>query len=79
MPEHKVGTQEEFDAAREQLIAEEKEHTRRADELAEKRQALPWAPVENDYELETADGTKSLTDLFEGRSQLLVYHCTRAT
>jgi predicted dithiol-disulfide oxidoreductase (DUF899 family) len=74
MPEHKVGTQEEFDAAREQLIAEEKKHTRRADELAKKRGSLPWLPVEQGYELETANGTKSLADLFEGRSQLLVYH-----
>jgi predicted dithiol-disulfide oxidoreductase (DUF899 family) len=74
MGEHKVGTQEEFDAAREELLAAEKQFTRRGDELAEKRRALPWVPLEKDYELETADGTKSLADLFEGRSQLLVYH-----
>ena len=74
MTEHRIGTREEFDAAREQLLAEEKEHTRREDELAAKRRELPWIPVEKKYELETADGTKSLAELFEGRSQLLVYH-----
>src|SRR6059036_1222935 len=74
MPEHKVGTQEEFDAAREELLAEEKELTRRSDELARKRQALPWVPVEEDYSFEADDGTKTLADLFAGRAQLLVYH-----
>jgi predicted dithiol-disulfide oxidoreductase (DUF899 family) len=74
MTEHRVGTTEEFEAAREALLAEEKEHTRRADELAAKRRGLPWVPVEKDYELDTAEGTKSLADLFDGRSQLLVYH-----
>jgi predicted dithiol-disulfide oxidoreductase (DUF899 family) len=49
MPEHTTGTQEEFDAAREQLLAEEKELTRRSDELAKKRRELPWVPVEKDY------------------------------
>src|SRR5438876_12214040 len=74
MPEHKVGTQQEFDAAREQLLAEEKQLTRRSDELAKKRRELPWVPIEKDYRFETEDGTKSLADLFDGRSQLLVYH-----
>jgi len=74
MPEHKVGTQEEFDAAREDLLAEEKELTRRSDELARKRQELPWVPVEKDYAFETDAGTKSLAELFDGRSQLLIYH-----
>jgi predicted dithiol-disulfide oxidoreductase (DUF899 family) len=74
MPEHKVGTQEEFDAAREQLLAEEKELTRRDDELTQKRLDLPWVPVEKEYELETAEGKKSLAELFDGRSQLLIYH-----
>jgi len=74
MPEHKVGTQQEFDAAREQLLAEEKQLTRRSDELANKRRELPWVPIEKDYRFETEDGTKSLADLFDGRSQLLVYH-----
>ncbi len=74
MPEHKVGTQDEFDAAREELLAEEKELTRRSDELARKRRDLPWVPVEKEYSFETEEGTKSLADLFDGRSQLLIYH-----
>jgi predicted dithiol-disulfide oxidoreductase (DUF899 family) len=74
MPEHKVGTQEEFDAAREELLAEEKVLTRRSDELTRKRRELPWVPVETDYSFETEAGTKSLAELFDGRSQLLVYH-----
>lgn len=74
MPEHKVGTQKEFEAARAELLAQEKELTRRGDELARKRRALPWVPVDKDYRFETEDGPKSLTDLFDGRSQLLVYH-----
>ena len=74
MPEHKVGTQEEFDAALEELRTEEKEFTRRSDELAQKRRDLPWVPVEKEYSFETEDGTKSLADLFDGRSQLLIYH-----
>jgi predicted dithiol-disulfide oxidoreductase (DUF899 family) len=74
MPEHKVGTQEEFDVAREELLAEEKELTRRSDELARKRRELPWVPVEKEYSFETEAGTKSLAELFDGRSQLLIYH-----
>jgi predicted dithiol-disulfide oxidoreductase (DUF899 family) len=74
MPEHRTATEEEFEAAREELLTEEKELTRRGDELAEKRRALPWVAIEKDYELETPDGTKSLADLFDGHSQLLVYH-----
>jgi predicted dithiol-disulfide oxidoreductase (DUF899 family) len=74
MPEHKVGTQEEFDAAREELLGEEKEFTRRSDELAQKRREVPWVAVEKDYSFETEAGTKSLAELFDGRSQLLIYH-----
>src|SRR5689334_910749 len=74
MPDHKVGTQEEFDAAREELLAKEKELTHRGDELTKERQALPWVEVEKDYEFETEDGTRKLADLFDGRSQLLIYH-----
>jgi predicted dithiol-disulfide oxidoreductase (DUF899 family) len=74
MPEHTVGTQEEYDAARAPLLAEEKELTRRGDELAKKRRELPWVRVEKDYRFETEDGTKTLADLFDGRSQLMVYH-----
>ena len=74
MPEHTVGTQDEWQAARDALLKEEKELTRRNDELTEKRQELPWVPVEKDYRFETADGMKSLADLFDGRSQLMIYH-----
>src|SRR5215217_2847129 len=74
MPEHRVGTQEEWQAERDELLAREKELTRLNDELAERRRQLPWVPVEKEYSFETEDGTKSLADLFDGRSQLLVYH-----
>ena len=74
MPEHRIGTQEEFDAARKALLAQEKELTRRSDELAQKRRELPWVPVEQNYSFETEAGTKSLAELFDGRSQLLIYH-----
>jgi predicted dithiol-disulfide oxidoreductase (DUF899 family) len=74
MPEHRVGTQEEWKAERDELLAGEKELTRRGDELTRKRQELPWVPVEKDYRFESADGEKSLADLFDGRSQLLIYH-----
>jgi predicted dithiol-disulfide oxidoreductase (DUF899 family) len=74
MTEHRIGTQEEWQAERDALLKEEKELTRRSDELARKRRELPWVPVGKDYRFETEDGTKSLADLFDGRSQLLVYH-----
>jgi predicted dithiol-disulfide oxidoreductase (DUF899 family) len=74
MTDHKIGTQEEWQAARDELLAEEKELTRRGDQLAEKRRELPWVPVEKDYSFETAGGTKSLAELFDGRSQLMIYH-----
>ena len=74
MMEHRIGTQEEWQAERDELLKEEKELTRRGDELARKRRELPWVPVEKDYRFETEDGTKTLADLFDGRSQLLVYH-----
>ena len=74
MTQHKVATQDEWQAARDELLAEEKELTRRSDELARKRRDLPWVPVEKDYRFETTGGTKSLADLFDGRSQLLIYH-----
>jgi predicted dithiol-disulfide oxidoreductase (DUF899 family) len=68
------GTYEEWLAARRELLAAEKEHTRRGDELARMRRELPWVRVDKDYELDTDDGKASLADLFRGRSQLLVYH-----
>jgi predicted dithiol-disulfide oxidoreductase (DUF899 family) len=74
MTKHRIGTQEEWQAERDELLKAEKELTRRGDELARKRRELPWVPVEKDYRFETEDGTKTLADLFDGRSQLLVYH-----
>src|SRR5919206_4620952 len=74
MAEQRIGTQEEWQAQRDELLKEEKELTRRGDDLAAKRRELPWVPVEKDYRFETEGGTKSLADLFDGRSQLLVYH-----
>jgi predicted dithiol-disulfide oxidoreductase (DUF899 family) len=74
MTEHRIGTQEEWNAERDRLLEEEKELTRRSDELARKRSELPWVPVEEDYRFEAEDGTKTLADLFDGRSQLMVYH-----
>ena len=74
MTEHTIATQEEWQAQRDDLLAAEKEITRRSDELARQRRELPWVPVEKDYVFETSAGTKSLADLFDGRSQLMIYH-----
>ena len=74
MTEHTTGTRDEWLAARLELLQAEKEHTRRGDELARQRQALPWVRVEKDYRFETDEGEASLADLFRRRSQLLVYH-----
>ena len=74
MTHHRIGTQDEWQAERDALLAEEKELTRRGDELSRKRRGLPWVPVEKEYSFETTDGTKSLADLFDGRAQLLIYH-----
>jgi predicted dithiol-disulfide oxidoreductase (DUF899 family) len=74
MPEHRIGTQEEWRAERDALLREEKELTRRSDELAAARRGLPWVRVEKDYRFETERGTESLADLFDGRSQLMIYH-----
>jgi predicted dithiol-disulfide oxidoreductase (DUF899 family) len=74
MPQHKVGTDEEWFAARLELLEREKELTRRSDELAKERRELPWVAVENEYSFETDEGTRTLAELFDGRSQLLVYH-----
>ena len=74
MTEHRIGTQEQWQAKRDELLTEEKELTHRGDELARKRRELPWVPVEKDYRFETESGTEALIDLFDGCSQLLVYH-----
>ena len=74
MTDHTIGTREEWLAAREELLKREKEHTRLGDEIAQLRRELPWVRVEKDYRFDTDDGEKSLADLFDRRSQLLVYH-----
>jgi predicted dithiol-disulfide oxidoreductase (DUF899 family) len=74
MTSTRAGTREEWLAARTALLEREKELTRRSDELARERQALPWVPVEKEYTFETDEGTKTLAELFDGRSELLVYH-----
>jgi predicted dithiol-disulfide oxidoreductase (DUF899 family) len=74
MPDHRIGTRDEWAAAREELLTREKEHTRLGDELARQRRELPWVRVEKDYCLDTDDGARALAELFDGRSQLLVYH-----
>jgi predicted dithiol-disulfide oxidoreductase (DUF899 family) len=70
----KPGTREEWLAARRELLAAEKEHTRRGDELARMRQELPWVRIDKEYTFDTDEGKASLPDLFRGNSQLLVYH-----
>jgi len=74
MSDQRIGTREAWLAAREQLLVREKEHTRLGDELAEQRRDLPWVEVEKEYRFDTDDGEKALVELFDGRSQLLVYH-----
>jgi predicted dithiol-disulfide oxidoreductase (DUF899 family) len=74
MTEHRIGTREEWLAARRELLEREKELTRRSDELARQRQQLPWVQIDKTYCFETDEGTKTLEELFDGRSQLLVYH-----
>jgi len=74
MTQHTTGTRQEWLAARLKLLSAEKELTRRSDELAEQRQALPWVHIDKEYRFETDSGTATLRDLFRGRSQLMVYH-----
>jgi predicted dithiol-disulfide oxidoreductase (DUF899 family) len=74
MTDPKVGTREEWLAARVELLEREKELTRRSDELAREREQLPWVRVDKEYAFDTNEGVKTLAELFDGRSQLLVYH-----
>ena len=74
MTKHMTGTRNEWLAARLELLEVEKELTRRSDELARRRQGLPWVRIDKEYRFETDEGSASLKDLFRGRSQLLVYH-----
>jgi len=74
MTKHRTGTREEWLAARLALLEAEKDLTRRSDELARRRQELPWVRVDKEYRFETDEGSAWLAELFRGRSQLLVYH-----
>jgi predicted dithiol-disulfide oxidoreductase (DUF899 family) len=74
MTEHKIGTREDWQAARDELAKLEVEQARRNDEIKRKRLDLPWVPVEKEYVFDTEDGRKTLAELFEGRSQLLAYN-----
>jgi predicted dithiol-disulfide oxidoreductase (DUF899 family) len=74
MTTHMTGTRDAWLAARLELLEAEKALTRRGDELALQRQALPWVRIDTDYRFETDDGSASLADLFRGRSQLIIYH-----
>ena len=74
MPNHITGSRKEWLDARLELLEAEKEHTRRGDELARRRQELPWVRIDKDYRFETDEGSASLVELFRGRSQLLIYH-----
>jgi predicted dithiol-disulfide oxidoreductase (DUF899 family) len=74
MTKHMTGTRDEWLAARLDLLEAEKELTRRSDDLARRRQELPWVRIDKPYRFETDQGSVSLADLFQGRSQLLVYH-----
>ena len=68
MTDHKIGTREEWLAARLELLKEEKALTRRSDELAQRRQRLPWVRIDKEYRFETDEGMATLADLFRGRS-----------
>jgi predicted dithiol-disulfide oxidoreductase (DUF899 family) len=74
MTKHKTGTREEWLGARLELLKAEKDHVHRSDELARRRQELPWVRIDKPYRFDTDAGTASLADLFQGRSQLVVYH-----
>ena len=74
MTDHTVVSREEWQAARDELLRREKEHTRMADELARQRRELPWVAVVKEYRFDTDEGTRTLAELFDGRSQLVVYH-----
>jgi predicted dithiol-disulfide oxidoreductase (DUF899 family) len=70
----RIGTREQYDTARQELLKREKELTRASDELAKARRELPWVPVEKEYRFDTSDGSRTLVELFDGRAQLMIYH-----
>src|SRR2546421_6105729 len=74
MPEHEIGTREEWEAARDELAKLEAEHAELGQRVTEQRRQLPWVAVEREYQFDTEDGRKTLAELFDGRSQLLAYN-----
>ena len=74
LPEHRVGTREEWQAARDELARLEAEHAQRGEEIGRRRRELPWVPVEKEYHFDTENGRRTLAELFDGRSQLLAYN-----
>ena len=74
MPDYRIGTREEWQAARNELAKVEAEHAKLGQRVTEQRRQLPWVPVEKEYQFDTDDGKKTLAELFEGRSQLLAYN-----
>jgi predicted dithiol-disulfide oxidoreductase (DUF899 family) len=74
MPDHKTGTREEWQAARDELAKLEAEHAQLGEKVAEQRRELPWVPLQKEYQFDTEGGKKTLAELFEGRSQLLAYN-----
>src|SRR5690349_628023 len=71
---HRIASRDDWETERAALLEREKAHTRTGDELAQQRRELPWIPIEKDYTLQTKDGPQTLTELFDGRSQLMIYH-----
>src|ERR1041384_8096725 len=74
MTEHRIGTREEWRAARNELATLEAEYGELRRRITDKRREMPWVPVEKQYEFDTEDGKKTLAELFDGRSQLLAYN-----
>src|SRR5580692_12576116 len=74
MPDHRTGTREEWTTERAELLEREKQITHMRDEVAQRRRELPWVRIEKEYTFHTGDGPKTLAELFDGRSQLVVYH-----
>src|SRR5262245_10999005 len=74
MTQHRTGTRDEWLRARMELLTAEKDLTHKSDELAERRQELPWVRIDKEYGFDTDEGKASLKDLFRGRTQLLIYH-----
>lgn len=74
MPDYRIGTREEWQAARDELAKLESEHAALTERVTQQRRQLPWVPVEKEYEFDTEDGKRTLAELFEGRSQLLAYN-----